>query len=70
MADFGDRKVIPGILGYTGEKDLKTSSAEGLILILFFFLSKTDIGSYGTYQLSVTRGLMQFTQTHLVFGCR
>lgn len=71
MADFGDGKVIPGIPGYTEEKDLKTSSAEGLILILFcFFLSKPDTGSYGTYHLSVTCGLMQFTQTHLVLGCK
>lgn len=61
MAEFGDRKVIPGVPRYMGEKDLKASSAEGLIFIPFiFFFSKTDTGSYGTHQLSATCGLMQF----------
>lgn len=45
--DPGGRMVIPGIPGHLEEKDLKINSAEGFILALFLFLSKTPIGSYG-----------------------
>lgn len=70
LAGFGDRKVIPGIPGSLEEKDLEISPAERLILASFFFVFLADIGSYGTEQLSVTCGSMQFTQTHLVCGSK
>lgn len=70
----GDTGIQPQILLHCqaqAEKDMGTSSAEGLILRpwIFFFLAKLMLEAL-IHQPSPPCGLMLFTRTHLVCGSK